>query len=137
MEMIAQETPLDKNLYLIRGSSSFISVWEKIIIVLAIYNAFMIPFQLFFKEYGLESFSGNTVAFIDAVIDLIFIIDIIINFRTTFLDTNLSEEVTDSYKIASQYVSSGAFFIDFISSVPFESFFVVSEGSDSDSESGF
>ena len=133
MEMIAKDTPLDKNLYLIRGTSSFISVWEKLIIVLAIYNSFMIPLQLFFGEYGLEAFSGSTVSAVDAIIDLVFIIDIIINFRTTFLDTNLSEEVTNSYKIARQYISSGAFFIDFISSVPFESFF----NFDTDSDSAF
>lgn len=90
MANLLDEKPLDWNLFLIRGSSNFISVWEKIIIILAIYNSLMIPWQLFYLDLGLEAFSGNTIELIDAIIDLIFIIDIIINFRTTYLDTNMS-----------------------------------------------
>ena len=126
------EKPLDSNMYLIRGSGTFISIWEKVIIVLAVYNSFMIPWQLFFRDLGLSLFWSNQIQLLDAVIDLIFIIDIVINFRTTYLDTNLSEEVTDSTQIAYRYVLvSGAFWIDFASSFPFVALFTFEEDSDS------
>ena len=100
MEDLIEEKALDPKMYLLRGSGSFISVWEKFIIILAIYNSIMIPWQLFYRDLGLTVFTGSTVSLIDSIIDLIFIADIIINFRTTYLDTSNSEEVTDSIRIA-------------------------------------
>ena len=58
----------------------------------------------------------------DAVVDLIFLIDIIIMFRTTYLDTKMSEEVYDPHKIAIRYIK-GRLVIDILSSVPFAEFF--------------
>lgn len=59
---------------------------------------------------------------IDAGVDLLFLIDIIITFRTTYLDPKLSIEVRDPHLIAKRYIK-GPLFIDFISSVPFTSIF--------------
>jgi hypothetical protein len=61
------------------------------------------------------------VSFIDACVDLFFLIDIIIKFRTTFLDAKQSIEVKDPHVIGKRYLK-GSFTIDFISSVPFTSF---------------
>ena len=58
---------------------------------------------------------------VDSCVDLIFLIDIIIKFRTTYLDSKLSIEVRDPHAIARRYLK-GTFFVDFISSVPFASF---------------
>ena len=49
---------------------------------------------------------------------MIFLIDIIIRFRTTYLDAKESYEVKDPHKIGLRYLKS-QFTIDFISSVPF------------------
>jgi len=54
-------------------------------------------------------------------VDLFFLIDIIIRFRTTYLDSKQSIEVKDPHTIGIKYMK-GNFFIDFISSVPFTSF---------------
>ena len=54
----------------------------------------------------------------DALVDFIFLIDVIINFRTTYLDTEKGTEVTDTHKIGIHYLK-GQFLIDFASSVPF------------------
>ena len=58
---------------------------------------------------------------IDAIVDFIFLIDIIIVFRTTYLDTDVGKEETDMHKIAITYLK-GSFTVDLLSSVPFAVF---------------
>ena len=74
---------------------------------------------------------GEAVGIIDSIVDLIFLLDIVIKFRTTYLDAKQSIEVRDPHKIGKRYLK-GSFFIDFISSVPFASFAGSSEGSFTD-----
>ena len=46
--------------------------------------------------------------------------DILISFRTTYLNVKSGKEVIDSNKIARNYVVTGSFFIDLISTVPID-----------------
>jgi len=72
--------------FLFSGSSSFVKYWNNLIIVLALYNSIFIPLQIFYKNNGWTVLNGEVVTIIDACVDLIFLLDIIIKFRTTFLD---------------------------------------------------
>lgn len=54
---------------------------------MAMYNSITIPLQIFYKENGHSFLQGSSVKAIDAFVDLFFLIDIIIKFRTTFLDS--------------------------------------------------
>ena len=87
----------------------------------AVYNSILIPLQIFYNDKGHSALTGPTVSFIDACVDLFFLIDIIIRFRTTYLDPKQSIEVRDPHVIGLTYLK-GPFFIDFISSVPFSAF---------------
>ena len=53
------------------------------------------------------------------IIDVLFLIDIIAQFRTTEYHNNTGEEITDSKQLASRYLK-GRFFLDLMSSLPFE-----------------
>ena len=53
------------------------------------------------------------------IILVLFIIDIIINFRTTYFDEH-SAEIVDAKMIALKYFKSIFFFMDLISIIPFE-----------------
>ena len=57
---------------------------------------------------------------IDSCVNLLFLIDIIITFRSSYLDPNDGVEITEPIRIAKNYTSKliGGFVIDFISSVP-------------------
>ena len=88
---------------------------------MAIYNSVFIPLQIFYETNGHTAIRGPTITFIDACVDLLFLIDIIIKFRTTYLDSKQSIEVREPHLIAAKYLR-GTFFIDFISSVPFSAF---------------
>ena len=95
--------------------------WNNFVIILALYNSLFIPLQIFYKEQGHSFMLGTEIRFVDACVDLFFLIDIIIKFRTTYLDSKQSIEVRDPHKIGKKYLK-GSFAIDFISSVPFASF---------------
>ena len=98
-------------------SSDFIKWWNNMVILLAMYNSITIPISIFYGDDGPTLISSQSIALCDAFIDLIFLIDVILTFRTTYLDTILGQEETNTHKIAMRFLR-GSFTIDFISSVP-------------------
>ena len=72
---------------LFRYSSEFIKYWQNLVIIFAMYNSVTIPIAIFYDIHGPSVISGNTIALVDALVDFIFLIDIILTFRTTYLDT--------------------------------------------------
>ena len=73
---------------------------------------------------------GVEFTILNAFIDFMFLLDIIINFRTTFYDLESGDEEFDPYKIAIVYLK-GRFTIDLLSTVPFD--VIASAFTDSDS----
>ena len=57
------------------GSGAFIKYWNNLIILLALYNSLTIPLQIFYKDRGHTALQGSTVSFIDACVDLVFLIN--------------------------------------------------------------
>ena len=101
---------------MIRLNNSKKTNWDIFIIVLAIYNSFQIPFEIAFEPPEMETskfFIANTI------IDLCFVVDILVAFRTTFYDPSTGDEIFDAKRIAKEYIL-GRFIIDFLSTVPFD-----------------
>ena len=73
--------------------------------------------------YDPDIFNSNYSKTFDSMIDLVFLLDIIINFRTSFIHQINGEEITDPYAIAESYFRSGRLLIDVLSTVPFADFF--------------
>lgn len=88
--------------------------WEILIIVLALYTSVVIPLSIAFK---ISEFHSIGFSIFDSIVDLIFMIDMVICFRTTY--TKGVEEIFDSKRIAKKYLM-GRFIIDLVSSVPFD-----------------
>uniref|UniRef100_A0A1I8HVR3 Ion_trans domain-containing protein n=1 Tax=Macrostomum lignano TaxID=282301 RepID=A0A1I8HVR3_9PLAT len=106
--------------------SPFKSVWDWFILVLVIYTSISTPYVAAFlldnnqkrklrQQYELNI---DPVTGIDIIIDIMFIIDIIINFRTTYVNKN-DEVVTHPGRIAVHYFK-GWFLIDVVSAIPFD-----------------
>jgi hypothetical protein len=72
---------------LFRYSSDFIKYWQNLVIIFAMYNSVTIPIAIFYDVHGPSIISSNIIGLVDALVDFIFLIDIILTFRTTFLDT--------------------------------------------------
>lgn len=89
------------------------------IIGLSIYQAFTIPMQLCLAE---DFWGSNTIKTFDALINLTFLLDIIIRFRTTYIHPVTGEEVLNSFEISSKYLYSKNFTIDVLSTIPFSDF---------------
>uniref|UniRef100_A0A1I7RQL5 Cyclic nucleotide-binding domain-containing protein n=1 Tax=Bursaphelenchus xylophilus TaxID=6326 RepID=A0A1I7RQL5_BURXY len=103
--------------------SPFKAVWDWIILLLVIYTAIFTPYVAVFllKENHNHQKRGrfeSTLDLADLIVDIMFIVDIIINFRTTYVNEN-EEVVSDPHKIAKHYFT-GWFLIDMIAAIPFD-----------------
>jgi len=102
--------------WLIKGDGSFRFWWDIAIIIATTYSVWKIPISLAFDPPTLHL---SSMALLDAFIDFFYLMDVLVSFRTTYMDLLEGLQVTDSYKIASRYLQ-GDFFIDFISSIPLD-----------------
>lgn len=83
----------------------------------AIFNCFCIPVQLAFNPEVME---GSVFNFINLCIDFVFVLDIVVSFRTSYID-NKGNEVFNPYRIARKYLKS-TFMIDLAAVIPFDMF---------------
>ena len=84
-------------------------------LILAVVNAFAVPVELTVNPA--LSDDPNYVA-IDLFINIVFLIDVLICFNTSFFD-NEGKLVSVRKEIAYEYMFRGLFFIDFLSSIPY------------------
>jgi hypothetical protein len=56
-------------------------------------------------------------------LDVAFGFDLLLNFRTTYINSKTGFEVTDAKRIALTYIVTGRFFIDLGASLPLDSIF--------------
>uniref|UniRef100_A0A7M4FW79 Potassium voltage-gated channel subfamily H member 6 n=1 Tax=Crocodylus porosus TaxID=8502 RepID=A0A7M4FW79_CROPO len=105
--------------------SPFKAVWDWLILLLVIYTAVFTPYSAAFllNEEQEEKrwdcgYSCDPLNIIDLIVDIMFIIDIIINFRTTYVNVN-DEVVSHPAKIAIHYFK-GWFLIDMVAAIPFD-----------------
>ncbi|XP_041974697.1 potassium voltage-gated channel unc-103-like isoform X3 [Aricia agestis] len=104
--------------------SPYKAAWDWLILILVIYTAIFTPyvaaFQLNEPDFDKRSraFGQDPIVVIDMIVDVTFIIDILINFRTTYV--NAADEVeSDPTKIAMHYLR-GWFLIDLVAAIPFD-----------------
>jgi CRP-like cAMP-binding protein len=91
--------------------------WDLFIMLLATWNLFYVPYSVAF-----ESNIGNEIItdIMNWFIDVFFILDILINFRTTIINEKTGEDIKDQKKIAIKYLKN-KFWIDLLASLPFDS----------------
>jgi hypothetical protein len=90
--------------------------WDLIVIILSIYQAFVLPLQFSIPNTFVDL---KFVEVFDVIIDYLFFLDIIINFRTIYIDPKSEEVISDSRKICKNYLQ-GRLIIDVLASMPFE-----------------
>ncbi|XP_055319905.1 potassium voltage-gated channel subfamily H member 6 isoform X4 [Sitodiplosis mosellana] len=113
--------------------SPFKAVWDWIILILVMYTAIFTPYVAAFllgeAEYNQKKtnryINTDPIVIIDLIVDVTFVIDILINFRTTFVNGQ-DEVVSHPGRIAVHYLS-GWFLIDLVAAVPFDLLLVNSD----------
>uniref|UniRef100_A0A668APE8 Voltage-gated inwardly rectifying potassium channel KCNH2 n=1 Tax=Myripristis murdjan TaxID=586833 RepID=A0A668APE8_9TELE len=105
--------------------SPFKAVWDWLILLLVIYTAILTPYSAAFllndqEEVAMQScgYSCSPLNVVDLIVDIMFIIDILINFRTTYVNAN-DEVVSHPLRIAVHYFK-GWFLIDMVAAIPFD-----------------
>ncbi|KAM9839180.1 voltage-gated inwardly rectifying potassium channel KCNH2 [Aulostomus maculatus] len=105
--------------------SPFKAVWDWLILLLVIYTAILTPYSAAFllndqEDVAMQNcgYSCSPLNVVDLIVDIMFIIDILINFRTTYVNTN-DEVVSHPVRIAVHYFK-GWFLIDMVAAIPFD-----------------
>jgi len=75
---------------------------------------------MYWQSINLNYLKGldNPIVIVELVVDIMFIIDIIINFRTTYVNSK-EEVISNARKIAIHYLK-GWFLIDLVAAIPFD-----------------
>jgi hypothetical protein len=82
--------------------------WDLFIMFLATWNCFYVPFNVAFEA---DIFGKTPSAVMNWLIDILFMIDVVVNFRTAILDEKTGKEIYDGKIIALSYLR-GKFWID-------------------------
>eukprot|EP00090_Calanus_glacialis_P047482 TRINITY_DN9891_c0_g1_i1.p1 TRINITY_DN9891_c0_g1~~TRINITY_DN9891_c0_g1_i1.p1 ORF type:complete len:903 (-),score=179.29 TRINITY_DN9891_c0_g1_i1:210-2918(-) len=116
--------------------SPFKALWDWVILFLVIYTAIFTPYVAAFllnepgySDKGSEPYGSDPIVIIDLLVDIMFIIDILINFATTYVNDQ-DEVVSQHSKIAVHYFR-GWFIIDLVAAIPFD---LLLFGSDTDEQ---
>ncbi|MCJ8731014.1 hypothetical protein PDJAM_G00191140 [Pangasius djambal] len=93
---------------------TFKTTWDWVILILTFYTAIMVPYNVSFKTKQ----NNVTWLVLDSVVDVIFLVDIVLNFHTTFVGPG-GEVISDPQLIRMNYLKTW-FVIDLLSCLPYD-----------------
>ncbi|XP_056011708.1 potassium voltage-gated channel subfamily H member 8-like isoform X2 [Ostrea edulis] len=110
-----------KSKYVIAHYGIFKIGWDWLILLCTFYTAIMVPYNAAFTD--MESDNSKSSLYSDIVVEIMFIIDIALNFRTSVIDKS-GHVVYDGRLIAKHYVK-GWFPLDLLAAIPFDLMFLL------------
>lgn len=99
---------------MINPHSTFRRNWDVIQLILLVYVATIVPWRICFSR---DVALWSSMFFFELFIDLFFIVDIMLNFRTAVITSN-GDVLVDAKVVAKNYLRSW-FFLDLLSCMPF------------------
>ena len=108
-----EETKLSRLMFLHFGRPRLI--WDWLILLIVAYIAITVPFNVAFKIHD-RYYAMFTI---DIFFEVVFVVDILINFRTTYIDVESGRLISQPSKVAIHYLK-GWFFVDLLAALPFE-----------------
>uniref|UniRef100_A0A3B4ATJ7 Voltage-gated delayed rectifier potassium channel KCNH4 n=1 Tax=Periophthalmus magnuspinnatus TaxID=409849 RepID=A0A3B4ATJ7_9GOBI len=113
---------IQKSRFILLHYGAFKAGWDWLILLATFYVAITVPYNVCFtaveiREDGVAS-ARNPPTVSDILVEILFIIDIVLNFRTTFVSTS-GQVVYDARSICIHYVTSWLF-VDLIAALPFD-----------------
>ncbi|XP_057312760.1 potassium voltage-gated channel unc-103-like isoform X3 [Hydractinia symbiolongicarpus] len=99
-------------------------IWDWMVLVLVIFTAIQIPFYAAFDykpRIILNVVDGGVkpMVILSVIVDFMFILDIFINFRTTYIKSSSDEVVRNPRMLAKHYLKTW-FTIDLLAAIPFD-----------------
>uniref|UniRef100_A0A3B3VAG5 Voltage-gated delayed rectifier potassium channel KCNH4 n=1 Tax=Poecilia latipinna TaxID=48699 RepID=A0A3B3VAG5_9TELE len=113
---------VQKSRFILLHYGAFKAGWDWLILLATFYVAVTVPYNVCFtaveiREDGVSA-ARNPPSVSDILVEILFIIDIVLNFRTTYVSTS-GQVVYDSRSICIHYVTSWLF-VDLIAALPFD-----------------
>ncbi|UJR27175.1 hypothetical protein I4U23_008471 [Adineta vaga] len=128
--------------FIILHYSPFKAVWDWVVILLVLYTGIITPYTISFlsdddqkrthlntfaatRQFNRERTSIHVLVIIDVLVDFMFIFDILISFRTTFVLKETNEVITNPILIAKHFVidSWRRFGADILGALPWDILF--------------
>ncbi|CAF1603901.1 unnamed protein product [Rotaria sp. Silwood1] len=128
--------------FIILHYSPFKAVWDWVIFLLVLYTGIITPYTISFlsdedqkrtnlnvlpstRQFNRERTSIHVLVIIDVLVDMMFILDILISFRTTFVLKETNEVITSPILIAKHFVidSWKRFVVDILGALPWDILF--------------
>ena len=103
---------------MLRHDNKLKAFWDLYIIVFVLWNCISIPLQISFRDLWWMNSIFYKIA--EGVVDVSFALDIIVNFRTTYISPKSGLEITENNQIAKNYIKGGRFWVDLAASIPFD-----------------
>jgi len=110
---------------LIRSESYFRNFWDILIIITAVILCILLPIHIAFQPAFL-ALSG-AYRYFTIFVDVLFVVDLLLQFRTTYINDTTGEEVYSSKEIAINYLK-GKFAYDLMATIPLD--FLIAKASD-------
>nr|XP_037292128.1 potassium voltage-gated channel subfamily H member 8-like [Rhipicephalus microplus] len=108
---------IKKSRFIISHYGAFKTCWDWLILVATVYVAVVVPYSACFGEMQ-PQLDGNRTIISDVIVEAMFIIDIGLNFRTTFVNKK-GEVVAKPKSVALNYLR-GWFIVDLLAALPFD-----------------
>uniref|UniRef100_A0A674NVA7 Voltage-gated delayed rectifier potassium channel KCNH4 n=1 Tax=Takifugu rubripes TaxID=31033 RepID=A0A674NVA7_TAKRU len=94
------------------------ALWDWLILLATFYVAVTVPYNVSFTPYEDTVTAARSTIVSDIVVEMLFILDIILNFRTTYVSQS-GQVVYESRSICIHYVRTW-FFVDLVAALPFD-----------------
>lgn len=98
--------------------------WDVVVIIFAIQNSLTLPLRIAFTDQELGEEMINFLDPLDQLTFAVFIVDIIFNFFTSYINVSTGNEIYDLGFIAKGYIFSEIFVIDMLSTFPLDEWVV-------------
>ncbi|XP_076602620.1 voltage-gated delayed rectifier potassium channel KCNH8 [Chaetodon auriga] len=114
---------IQKSRFILLHYGTFKAGWDWLILLATFYVAVTVPYNVCFtvvggRDEGNSSASRSPPSVSDILVEILFILDILLNFRTTFVSTS-GQVVYDARSICVHYVTTWLF-VDLIAALPFD-----------------
>ncbi|XP_053114719.1 potassium voltage-gated channel subfamily H member 4 isoform X2 [Hemicordylus capensis] len=109
---------IQKSRFVLLHYSIFKALWDWLILLATFYVAVTVPYNVCFTDTEDNLAAARSTIVSDIVVEMLFIVDIILNFRTTYVSQS-GQVVYDTRSICLHYVATW-FFVDLVAALPFD-----------------
>uniref|UniRef100_A0A670XZQ2 Potassium voltage-gated channel subfamily H member 4 n=1 Tax=Pseudonaja textilis TaxID=8673 RepID=A0A670XZQ2_PSETE len=109
---------VQKSRFILLHYSIFKALWDWLILLATFYVAITVPYNVCFTDAEDSLTAARSTIVSDIVVEMLFIVDIVLNFRTTYVSES-GQVVYNTRSICLHYVATW-FFVDLIAALPFD-----------------